>query len=103
MHAVRNHAWQLLAEQEGLPLPEAMLSHPELHTMSPEVAIVRMLRWADNRNDATRLALEHAALAADALSMLSMPKPGVTAPVLFKIVMGYGAVPPSRASGVRHV
>jgi hypothetical protein len=48
MNAVRASAWRALADARDLPLSDAHLRHPELHAMPPEVAAVRMLRWADN-------------------------------------------------------
>jgi len=48
MNAVRAAAWRALADARDLPLTEGHLRHPELHSMPPEVAAVRMLRWADS-------------------------------------------------------
>jgi hypothetical protein len=51
MNAVRATAWRALADARDLPLPEGRLRHPELHSTPPEVAAVRMLRWADSLKD----------------------------------------------------
>jgi hypothetical protein len=51
MNAVRAAAWRALAASRDLPLNEGRLRHPELHAMPPEVAAVRMLRWADSLKD----------------------------------------------------
>lgn len=48
MNAVRAAAWRALAVSRDLPLRDDHLRHPELHSMPPEVAAVRMLRWADS-------------------------------------------------------
>ncbi|KAI8469124.1 MAG: HAD-like domain-containing protein [Monoraphidium minutum] len=79
MNAVRAAAWRALAAARDLPLAEGQLRHPELHAMPPEVAAVRMLRWADSLKDGRELAFEHAGLAARALSEQASPRPGVRA------------------------
>lgn len=68
LHTIRREAWVLLAAQLGLPLPAQVLAHPELHTMPPEVAVVRMLRWANDRKQAVQLAMQHAELAGQLLA-----------------------------------
>lgn len=77
LNAVKAEAWARLAAARDLPLPGGLLSHPELYHSPPEVAIVRMLRWAGNPKEAAVLALEHAALAAEVLADHSAPQPGV--------------------------
>jgi beta-phosphoglucomutase-like phosphatase (HAD superfamily) len=65
---IRREAWMLLAQREGLQLPPHLLSHPELQTMPPEVAVVRLLRWANDRKAAVQLAMQHAELAGQLLA-----------------------------------
>jgi hypothetical protein len=74
---VRREAWVLLAEQLGLPLPQGLLHHPELQAMPPEVAVVRLLRWARDRRAGVALAMRHAELAGHVLATHSTPQPGV--------------------------
>ena len=77
LYAVRAEAWRALAAARGLPLSERHLSHPELHAAPPEVAAVRVLRWADSMRGGRELAYEHAGLAARALAAQAAPRPGV--------------------------
>lgn len=77
MNAVRAAAWRALAAARGLPLPESRVRHPALHHTPPEVAAVRVLRWADSLKGGRELALEHAALAARALAEQAAPRAGV--------------------------
>lgn len=77
MNSVRSAAWRALAAARDLPLAERHLHHPELHSMPPEVAAVRMLRWADSLKHGRELAMEHAGLAARALAEQATPRPGV--------------------------
>lgn len=75
--AIRREAWQRLAGAKGLPLPHHLLHHPELLRMPPEVAAVRLLRWAGDRKAAVQLAMEHAALAGELLAAHNRPMEGV--------------------------
>ena len=77
LNAIKREAWALLAQQLSLPLPSGILNHPEMYRMPPEVAAVRLLRWANNQKDARDLAMQHAALAADVLRTHSTPLGGV--------------------------
>ncbi|GBF94240.1 hypothetical protein Rsub_06510 [Raphidocelis subcapitata] len=77
MNAVRAAAWRALAAARDLPLPEPQLRHPALHHTPPEVAAVRVLRWADSQKGGRELAMEHAALAARALAEQAAPRRGV--------------------------
>eukprot|EP00878_Enallax_costatus_P042846 GHUV01050342.1.p1 GENE.GHUV01050342.1~~GHUV01050342.1.p1 ORF type:complete len:203 (+),score=55.16 GHUV01050342.1:154-762(+) len=65
---IRREAWVMLAAQLNLPLPVQVLHHPELQLMSPEVAVVRLLRWANDRKAAIQLAMQHAEIAGQLLA-----------------------------------
>lgn len=65
---IRREAWVTLAAQLNQPLPAHILHHPELQLMPPEVAVVRLLRWATDRKTAIDLAMQHAELAGKLLT-----------------------------------
>eukprot|EP00882_Tetradesmus_deserticola_P008928 GHRQ01009418.1.p1 GENE.GHRQ01009418.1~~GHRQ01009418.1.p1 ORF type:complete len:383 (+),score=146.30 GHRQ01009418.1:255-1403(+) len=74
---IKREAWVMLAQQLELPLQQQMLQHPELQMMPPEVAVVRLLRWANDRRAAIGLAMQHAELAGQLLQQHNRPLEGV--------------------------
>ncbi|KAF8066387.1 PYRP2 [Scenedesmus sp. PABB004] len=77
MPTIRREAWVLLAAETGLHLPHGLLAHPELLAAPPEVAVVRLLRWAPDRKAGVALAMRYAELAGRLLATHSRPQEGV--------------------------
>lgn len=74
---IKREAWVALAQQLELPLQQQMLHHPELQMMPPEVAVVRLLRWANDRKAAIGFAMQHAEIAGQLLQQHNRPLEGV--------------------------